>query len=358
MSQRCFSRLLAALLLAAGTARAAEADLAARMRQHFEHEIAFREAAIHVAWGAEPLCDDTTEIEPFVLWSVHAVRRGLDADERKALKQATGMDEQWRIAWLDESAPDDLKPGDAVVAVNGRALPTSGTRLSMGAILRGSSPFSADDQAFWQVLQQARSEAIEGQKMRLGLADGREVTVDTQTGCAGSVLASAFDNEPEVFWREGHQRVKLPGNALMEAQSRDEYRWLAAFGTYFQASERAIGSHRQAEGMGSAFTVGKVLAIAVPGAGMVLSALQDKAEREITVDGLVGEADLFASEVVTALGGEPGAGLALNERLRAKQVPVDALAFSDFRRSSVELHVQQLKRLRAAQEKAEREAAQ
>ena len=37
-------------------------------RQRFvvglEHEIAFRQAALQVAWGAEALCDDTTEIEP------------------------------------------------------------------------------------------------------------------------------------------------------------------------------------------------------------------------------------------------------------------------------------------------------
>ena len=41
-----------------------------RFKEALQHEVAFREAAIHVAWSAEPLCDDTTEIEPFVLWSV------------------------------------------------------------------------------------------------------------------------------------------------------------------------------------------------------------------------------------------------------------------------------------------------
>ena len=63
-----------------------------RFKDGLQHEIAFREAAIHVAWGAEPLCDDTTEIEPFVLWSTRIVRKGLNAKQQALFKQATGID--------------------------------------------------------------------------------------------------------------------------------------------------------------------------------------------------------------------------------------------------------------------------
>ena len=82
-----------------------------RFKSAFQHEIAFREAALHVAWSAEPLCDDTSEIEPFVLWSLRGVRKGLSNNAQKLFTQATGMDEHWRIAWLDESAPDTLRLG-------------------------------------------------------------------------------------------------------------------------------------------------------------------------------------------------------------------------------------------------------
>ena len=53
-----------------------------RFKDGLAHEIAFREAALHVAWGAEPLCDDTTEIEPLVLWSVRSMLKPLSAHEQ------------------------------------------------------------------------------------------------------------------------------------------------------------------------------------------------------------------------------------------------------------------------------------
>ena len=69
-----------------------------RFKTAFQHEIAFRETALHVAWAAEPLCDDTSEIEPFVLWSLRGVRKGLSTEQQKLFTQTTGMDENWRIA--------------------------------------------------------------------------------------------------------------------------------------------------------------------------------------------------------------------------------------------------------------------
>jgi len=352
------------LLLAAGLAialamalpgfgasdHAFELDL---LKTRFEHEIAFREAAIQVAWGAEPLCDDTTEIEPFVLWSVNSVRRRMGSSERALLKQATGMDEKWRVAWMDEGAPDELKLGDAVLAINGRPLPANTTRLDMGALIRGGLPLTVDDQAFWDVLLQARAEALDGKPMLLTLEGGRTVKVETQAGCAGSVIASAFDSEPGAFWRQGNQRVKIPGNALLAAQARDEFRWLAAFGTYFMASERAIGRQEVADEVSKGFVVGQVLTLALPGTGMLLGAAQAHTVRVITVDGLPSSADLFANEVVTALGGDPGAGLKLNQRMRDLGLEVDELAMSDFRRVNSEVHRERLIELSAARERAE-----
>ena len=326
-------------------------------KTRYEHEIAFRVAAIHVAWSAEQLCDDTTEIEPFVLWSVNAARKRLSSDERTALKRTTGMDEMWRVAWLDEAAPDDLKLGDAVIAINDRPLPTSSTRVDMSAILRGSSPLASDDQGFWDVLLQARAEALENKPMVLTLEGNRKLTVETQAGCAGSVIASAFDSEADVFWRQGNKRVKIPGNALMEATTRDEFRWLAAFGTYFQASERAIGRAEVAENVAPVFMVGKVLTLALPGSGMLLSMVERQAERIITVDGLPSSADLFANEVVVAMGGDPAAGLKLNDRMRAAKARVDELAMTDFRRMNSELHIERLRAIVAARDKPLHEKA-
>jgi hypothetical protein len=322
-------------------------------KTRYEHEIAFRAAAIHVAWGAERLCDDTTEIEPFVLWSANAARKRLSSDERAALKQSTGMDDRWRIAWLDEGAPDELKRGDAVLAINDRPLPSSSGKLDVTALLRGSSPFSSDDQAFWDVLLKARAEALENKPMVLTLEGGRKVTVDTQAGCAGSVIASAFDDDPELFWRQGNKRAKIPGNALMEATTQDEFRWLAAFGTYFQATERAIGRQEVAENVGPVFMVGKVLTLALPGSGVLLTLVEKQTERIITVDGLPSSADLFANEVIMAMGGDPAAGLKLNARFRAANSKVDELLMTEFRRTNSELHVQRLQELAAERDKIE-----
>ena len=321
-----------------------------RFKDGLQHELAFREAAIHVAWGAEPLCDDTTEIEPFVLWSTSSLRKGLSAHQKLLFQQATGMDEHWRVAWLDEGAPDALKLGQRVLAVNGRALPQASASLELTALLRGGATFSVDDQAFWAVMHQARDEATANQQtMTLTLESGQQVKVGTQTGCAGSVVATAFDNEPANFQRQAGRRSKIPGNALMAARSRDEYRWLAAFGTYFLASEGSVRRQRSADSMGNAYLVGKVLTLALPGAGTVLSALESQTQRALQVDGLVGGADLFANEVVMALGGDPQAGLRLMDRLQALGVPVDVLAPDAFRRSNIALQLARLRELQAAQ---------
>ena len=216
-------RLLATMLLAAawpspalaqaGGAQAFERDL---LKSRFEHEVRFRAAAIQVAWGAEALCDHTTEIEPFVLWSLHAAGRRPSSAQAALLREATGMDEHWRVAWVDESMPDDVRVGDVVVAVNNRPLPASGTSFSLGNVFTGRSIVSGDDSGFWEVIGKAREESIDTSSMKLRLADGRTVEVPTQTGCAGLVTASAFDPDPAKFWREGKLRAKIPANAMLE----------------------------------------------------------------------------------------------------------------------------------------------
>ena len=325
-------------------------------KTRYDYEVKFRAAAIHVAWGAEALCDATTQVEPFVLLSVYSMRRRLPDDQMKIFRAVTGVDEKWRVAWADEGAPDELRVGDVVVAVNDRPLPGGGTKWEMGALLRGGSMVSNDDQGFWDVMLQARQEAAEGKPMRLTLEGGRKLVVDTQKGCAGSVTASSFDNDPDTFWRQGNKRAKIPANAMLEAQSPDEFRWLAAFGTYFQASQSSIEAVQKSEGMSNGFLVGKILSIAVPGAGMLLTAAEAQAERAIAVDSIVGSADLFANEVVASLGGDAAAGLRLTERMLAKGMNVDAVLMDDFRRSNAAEHARRLKALQAAQ--AERERAE
>lgn len=347
-------------LLTLGTALGASAQYDPSFERElfktrFEHEVKFRAAAIQVAWGAEALCDSTTQIEPFVLLSVHAMRRRLDDRDAKLFREVTGLDDKWRVVWADEGAPDELHVRDVVTHVNGRPLPSGGTRFEMGALFRGGSMMSNDDQGFWDVMLKARKEAAEGKPMVLALEDGRKLTVETQKGCAGSVTASYFDNDPDTFWRMGNQRAKIPANAMVEAQSPDEFRWLAAFGTYFQASQSAIAAVQRSDGVSNGFLVGKILALAVPGMGMLLSAAEAQAERAIAVDSIVGRADLFANEVVASLGGDPSAGLRLSERMAARGMKVDAVMMDELRRSTAADHAQRVKALQAAQ--AERERA-
>ena len=324
-----------------------------RFKDALQHELAFREAAIHVAWSAEPLCDDTTEIEPFVLWSVRGVRTVLSAHQERLFTQATGRDEHWRIVWMDESVPDELRLGQRVLAINGRTLPAPGGRFEVAAVFRGGATLSVDDLAFWEVVHRAREEANAGSSMTLTLDGGAQVKVGTQTGCAGTVSASAFDNEPENFQRQEGRRSKIPGRALMKASSRDERRWLAAFGTYFLASEQSIVRQRSSDNVGNAFLVGKVLALVVPGAGTVLAAVESQTQRTLQVDGMVGGADLFANEVVLAMGGDPSAGLKLSDRLKAKGLRADVVGMSVFRRANVEIHLQQLAVIETARRNAE-----
>ena len=140
---------------------------------------------------------------------------------------------------------------------------------------------------------------------------------------------------------------------MLEARSADERRWLAAFGTYFLASEGSILRQRSSDSTANAFLIGKVLSLAVPGAGTLLAAMEATTQRTIQVDGLVGGADLFANEVVMAMGGDPSVGLQLSDRLRAKGIAADVLVMSAFRRSSVEIHLRQLQEIVQARRKAD-----
>jgi hypothetical protein len=325
-------------------------------KTRFEHEVAFRAAAIQVAWSAENLCDNLTEIEPFVLWSVHALKKSMSTRDLEYLRRGTGMDERWRVVWIDEGAPDELRLGDVAVAINDRPLPGGAARLDPGAWFKGGSVVASDDQAFWDVLLKAREQAAEGTLMTISLADGRTLKVQTQTGCAGSVVGSAFDASPDQFGLQGNERVKIPGNAMLAARTRDEFRWLAAFGTCFQASRAAISHARRAEDLGNAFVVGKVLTMMLPGAGMLLTAVEAQAERALVVDSSVGRADLFANEVVAAMGSDPYAGLALSEQLAAAGAKVDVVMMNEFRRSNAAEHARRLIAIEAAQAKARAEA--
>jgi hypothetical protein len=345
--------LATAVVASAQYDRAFERDL---FKTRFEQEVKFRAAAIHVAWGAEALCDTTTQVEPFVLLSVHAIKQRLSVPDMKLFREVTGMDEKWRVVWADEGAPDELKVRDVVKAINGRLLPAGGTKFEMGAFFRGGSVVSNDDQGFWDAVLKARAEAVEGKPMVLTMEDDRKLEVETQKGCAGSVTASSFDADPDIFWRMGNTRAKIPANAMIEARNADEFRWLAAFGTYFQASQSAIKAVQTAEGASTGFTVGKILLLAVPGAGMVLSAAEAQAEKAIAVDSIVGNADLFANEVVAALGGDPAAGLHLSERMLAQGMKFDAVLMDEFRRSNAAEHARRIKAIQAAQ--AERDKAE
>jgi hypothetical protein len=356
---KSFSILFAAATLFAAGAVGAQYDRAFErdlFKTRFEQEVKFRAAAITVAWGAEALCDTTTQVEPFVLLSVHSIKQRLSEVDMKLFREVTGMDDKWRVVWADEGAPDDLKVRDVVKAINGRPLPAGGTKFEMGAFFRGGSVVSNDDQGFWDVMLKARTEAAEGKPMVLTMGDDRKLEVETQKGCAGSVTASSFDADPDIFWRMGNTRAKIPANAMIEARNADEFRWLAAFGTYFQASQSAIKAVQTAEGASTGFTVGKILLMAVPGAGMVLSAAEAQAEKAIAVDSIVGNADLFANEVVASLGGDPAAGLRLSERMLAQGMKADAVLMDDFRRSNTAEHARRIKAIQAAQ--AERDKAE
>jgi hypothetical protein len=318
-------------------------------KDRFEHEVRFRAAAIEVAWGAEAMCDHTTEIEPFVLWSLHAMRKRMGSRQEAIFKRATGMDEKWRVVWVDESVPDEVKIGDAVVAINDMPLGGSSTRWDLQAVFSGNAVVSVDDEAYWALIAKVRQQAVEGRPITLHLEGGLKVEVSTQTGCDGSVTASAFDADPDKFWRQGNRRIKIPANAMLEARTRDEFRWLAAFGTFFQATSKAVGRQQLAESVGSAFTVGRALTVLVPGSGLVLGVAQAQTERALAVDGIIGSADLFANELVVALGGAPEAGLRFVERMRGMQLKTDVFEMNEFRLGSMQEHVRRLQELERLQ---------
>jgi hypothetical protein len=89
---------------------------------------------------------------------------------------------------------------------------------------------------------------------------------------------------------------------------------------------------------------------------MLLTAVEAQAERALVVDSSVGRADLFANEVVAAMGGDPYAGLALSERMAAAGSKVDAVMMDEFRRANAAEHARRLVAIKAAELKARDDA--
>jgi hypothetical protein len=328
----------------------------AGLQHALTQEVKFRAAAIQVAWTAEALCEVTTEIEPFVLMSVRALGRRLSAADLEVARAAAGIDDEWRVMWVDEGAPDDLKLGDVVIAINERSLPGVGARSGMGLVVQGGTLVTAGEQLeFLEVIVQARAEAKAGKPMVLSMADGKQITVTTQTGCAGSVYASAFDLEPDAFARKG-QQVRIPVNAVLAATSADELSWLAAFGTYFLASPATIARIQQRDGRELGFAVGGVLARTGAGAALAKLAKDLPAQRPLSVLSVVGHADLFANELVAAMGGDPEAGLQLSAHMISRNLKAETVLMDATRQANAKEHARRIATLKALMNEREHAA--
>ena len=327
----------------------------AGLQHALTQEVKFRAAAIQVAWMAETLCEVTTEIEPFVLMSVRALGRRLSTADLEVARDAAGIDDEWRVVWADEGAPDDLKLGDVVNAVNDRSLPGAGARSGMGLVVQAGTLMTPGEQLeFLDVIVKARAEAKAGKPMVLSMADGRKITVTTQTGCAGSVYASAFDLEPNTFARKAGQEVHIPVNAVLAAANADELAWLAAFGTYFLASQATIARIQQRDGRDLGFNVGGVLARTESGAALAKLVKDMPAERPLSVLSVVGHADLFANELVTAMGGDTAAGVHLSERMISRNLKAETVLMDVARQANAKKHARRIGALKAAMNERER----
>lgn len=316
---------------------AADPGYVAVLPERIERVRAMHRAVYEVAVFAVDRCARKTTMEPLALLTMGQMYGVTDPKEKAkvaAYWKVGGFDERWHVLWAGEGV--DLAPGDEVVTINGKSLENNRTNA-----LVGEAPLVA----YFNAAYRARSAAEDGKPFVVRRADGREVTVPARPACL-TMLYAMPTAEPSGFSQLLNGTVVvLPPNAINAARSEDERRYLAAIAVYLTGSPQANGRRwGKVAALVGTIAVGVVAApVLVTVGNFPIAAGIDK----VFSSGMTEEAALFATEVVADMGGSPGAGLALVERLQAKRLEADRVLLDEQSKAKVRALIDQLSKGKA-----------
>lgn len=282
----------------------------------------FQQAVFEVSTFAVDRCALKVRREPFALMTVGNLVGFYDEKKIAAYWHAAGFDETWRVLWAADGS--GLRPGQRVMAINGNAIENNKS-------WQGEAPLAP----YFTYTSRARDAAGEGRPYEITLEDGRTLTVAAQPACRTLVWSmpvveddASFEVSPGV-----HGATVLPPNALHEARSADELRYLAALAVYYTASEsgaaRARGG-RMLMGLGALGAFGAIATAPLVGivANPLIAATVNSGAGALTRGSEGAQAAAFASKVVADMGGDASAGLALAERIEARAIKAPGVALS------------------------------
>lgn len=295
------------------------------LKERIAHTREFQRAVYDVAVFAVDRCARTTTMEPLALLTMGEMFRVTDAKEKAkvaAYWHAGGFDERWYVLWAGEST--GLAPGDEIVSINGKTLENNRTNA-----LAGEAPLAKYVSAAYS----GRAAAEDGKPFVVRRADGREFTLPMKPACLTMVYSM-----PAV---EGHglsqllflKLVVLPSNAVQQAQTVDELRYLAAISVYLTASPEANG--RRWGGVAAALGTVAVAAAVAPALLTIGNVPLAAGLQKVFSSGMTENAALFATQVVADMGGSPRAGLDLVARLEAKKLEADRVLLDEQSKAKV-----------------------
>ena len=286
----------------------------------------FQSAVYDVSVFSVDRCERKSTREPFALLTLGSLEPFLSKEKIAAYYHAGGFDEQWHVLWAHQES--GLQKGDNITHINGNKLDNNKTGL-------GEAPL----QLYFNAITSAREAALTGKPFVVRRADGRELQVKVVPACRTIVWSMPLLEQSNYAGVTLNGPVVIPANAIQAAQTTDELRYLAAIAVYLSASAEANGRRQLA-------VLGLGLAAATVFVNPLLyAATTFPTARGITgaeTSGMVENAALFATEVVSDMGGSPRAGLDLVERLEAKKLGADRVLLDANSKAKVEAVVSAL----------------
>lgn len=278
----------------------------AYIAQEIERAARYQQAVHEVSTFAADRCPQQAAREPFMLLTLGHMGRHYGMERYAAYWEAGGFDEHLRVLWATPGS--GLRRGERVLRIND---------IDIGP---GDIPLAR----YLDATSRARDAALEGKPYRVTLEDGRTVDVPVRKACRTLTHAMPlFEANDQVEVTPAlHGAIVLPRNAIHEARTEDEYRYLAGVAVYLSASEAARNRRRGGLAMQAGALVGiTALIVAMPVVGIVanpvVSAVTNQGANALQRAGMSVQAAVFASRIVADMGGDALAGLALVGRLQA-----------------------------------------
>lgn len=290
----------------------------------------FMEAAVTMPVKAANECESKWFRLPFWVGSSAWLKKTMTPEQYTAAYKTLGLDEQWRIAYSQPGSK--VAPGDIIESIDNDGM--------------GDSFFPPPNK--WTGMKVMRSIYGNAENDRVSVkveVKGKgEFDVPVAKGCAGSVNGFAYMKHPDdIEFLEiiPGQYVVIPASAIQLLETPDEAAFAVLWGYYFTATPEAASAREKnrvaALGIG-VLAFNPVLAAPFSNYGYPVL----KAARDLIIDGMHAQADLWAMQVMAKHGYDPAAAIRLNEKLAASKAEKTAFAMNVERMKAASLLLEKM----------------